>query len=62
MLDSGQALAAMKYDFKAGRALIIREGWATIQLGFADTPQRLDITPEAASSVRVSFTAHPTRS
>jgi hypothetical protein len=60
MLDSGQALAAMKYDFKAGRALIIR-GWATIQLRFAETPQRLDITPEVESSVRVSDTAHPTR-
>jgi PhzF family phenazine biosynthesis protein len=38
-LNSRQTLAAMKYDFEAGRTLMIREGWITILLAYADTPQ-----------------------
>lgn len=40
MLNSRQTLAAMKYEFDAGRALMIREGWTTILLGHAETQQR----------------------
>lgn len=43
MLDSRQTLAAMKYEFDAGRALMIREGWATILLGHAETQQRFNV-------------------
>lgn len=42
MLDSRQTLAAMKYEFDAGRALMIREGWATILLGHAETQRRFN--------------------
>jgi len=40
MLNSRGALAAMKYDFDAGRALMIREGWVTVLLGYAQTSRR----------------------
>ncbi len=40
MLNSRATLASMKYDFDAVRALMIREGWVTILLGYAETPQR----------------------
>jgi PhzF family phenazine biosynthesis protein len=40
MLNSRAALASMKYDFDAVRALMIQEGWVTILLGYAETPQR----------------------
>lgn len=42
MLSSRHALAAMKYNFEAGRALMTREGWVTILLGHAETPQRFN--------------------
>jgi PhzF family phenazine biosynthesis protein len=38
-LNSRRALAAMTYDLDAGRTLMIREGWITILLGYAETPQ-----------------------
>jgi PhzF family phenazine biosynthesis protein len=38
-LKSRQALAAMTYDLDAGRSLMIREGWITILLAYAETPQ-----------------------
>lgn len=40
MLNSRLALASMKYDFDAGRALMLREGWVTVLLGHAETPRR----------------------
>jgi PhzF family phenazine biosynthesis protein len=39
-LDSRVALAAMRYDFEAGRALMRREGWITILLAWAESPTR----------------------
>jgi PhzF family phenazine biosynthesis protein len=39
-LRSRSALAAMRYDLDAGRALMRREGWATIALVHAETPHR----------------------
>ncbi|EEA00725.1 phenazine biosynthesis protein PhzF family [Burkholderia sp. H160] len=42
LLNSRRALAAMKYEFDAGRALMIREGWTTILLGHAETQQRFN--------------------
>jgi len=42
MLDNRRTLAAMKYEFEAGRALMIREGWTTILLGHAETQQRFN--------------------
>jgi PhzF family phenazine biosynthesis protein len=39
-LDSRAALAAMRYDFEAGRALMLREGWITILLAWAESPTR----------------------
>ena len=39
ILNSQRALKSMKYDFDAGRALMIREGWVTVLLGYAQTPQ-----------------------
>ncbi|QGZ39366.1 PhzF family phenazine biosynthesis protein [Pseudoduganella flava] len=39
-LNSRQALAAMRYDLDAGRTLMRREGWATIALVHAESPQR----------------------
>ncbi|MBB3225365.1 PhzF family phenazine biosynthesis protein [Pseudoduganella umbonata] len=38
-LRSRAALAAMRYDLAAGRTLMRREGWATIALVHAETPQ-----------------------
>ncbi|MEF0940127.1 PhzF family phenazine biosynthesis protein [Rhizobium sp. BR 362] len=38
-LKSREALAAMTYDLDAGRSLMIREGWVTILLAYAETPQ-----------------------
>ncbi len=38
-LNSRRALAAMTYDLDAGRRLMIREGWITILLGYAETPR-----------------------
>lgn len=38
-LKSRQALAAMSYDLDAGRSLMLREGWTTILLAHAETPQ-----------------------
>ncbi|AVA20138.1 MULTISPECIES: PhzF family phenazine biosynthesis protein [unclassified Rhizobium] len=38
-LKSRRTLAAMTYDLDAGRALMIREGWITILLAYAETPQ-----------------------
>lgn len=40
MLNDRRALASMKYDFDAGRALMIRAGWVTVLLGYAETPRR----------------------
>lgn len=39
-LNTREALAAMHYDIAAGQALMLREGWATIMLAYAQTPQR----------------------
>lgn len=38
-LRSRELLAAMTYDLDAGRILMRREGWATIILAYAQTPQ-----------------------
>lgn len=38
-LNSRQALSNMAYDFNAGRSLMIREGWVTILLAYAETPR-----------------------
>ena len=38
-LSSRQALSDMAYDFDAGRSLMIREGWVTILLAYAETPR-----------------------
>ncbi len=38
-LTSREALAGMSYDLEAGRALMDRENWVTILLGFAETPR-----------------------
>lgn len=38
-LRSREALAAMRYDLSAGRALMLREGWTTIILAYAQTQQ-----------------------
>lgn len=40
MLRTREALAAMRYALEAGRELMDREGWVTILLGWAETPQR----------------------
>lgn len=40
MLKDRATLAAMKYDFAKGQSLMQREGWVTIMLGYAQTPQR----------------------
>lgn len=40
MLDSRAKLAGMRYDLDRGRALMRQEGWVTILLGYAETPQR----------------------
>jgi PhzF family phenazine biosynthesis protein len=39
-LRSRAALAAMKYEFDAGRRLMNQEGWVTILLAHAETAQR----------------------
>lgn len=38
-LSTRQALAAMRYNLNAGRALMLREGLVTILLAFAESPQ-----------------------
>ncbi|KPC28292.1 Phenazine biosynthesis family protein [Pseudomonas syringae pv. cilantro] len=38
-LNSRAALKAMRYDQQAGRELMVREGWATILLAWAETDQ-----------------------
>ncbi len=38
-LKSRERLAAMAYDFEPTRAVMLREGWATILLAFAETPR-----------------------
>ncbi|MCR8722482.1 PhzF family phenazine biosynthesis protein, partial [Pseudomonas syringae] len=38
-LNSRAALKAMHYDLQTGRELMVREGWATILLAWADTDQ-----------------------
>lgn len=38
-LKSRALLASMRYDFDAGRRLMIREGWVTILLAYADSDQ-----------------------
>lgn len=42
MLESRRTLAAMKYNFDAGRELMIQEGWTTVLLGHAETQQRFN--------------------
>ncbi|RQR35098.1 PhzF family phenazine biosynthesis protein [Burkholderia sp. Bp9143] len=42
MLKSRADLASMKYEFVAGRELMIRQGWTTILLGHAETPRRFN--------------------
>ena len=39
MLKSRAALAAMRYDFTQGQALMRQAGWVTVLLGHAHTPQ-----------------------
>lgn len=39
VLKSRERLAAMRYDFEAGRELALRAGLATFSLAFAETPQ-----------------------
>jgi PhzF family phenazine biosynthesis protein len=39
VLKSRPLLAAMRYDMEVGQALMLREGWLTVMLGFAETPQ-----------------------
>ena len=43
MLSSRAALAGMRYDLEAGRALMTREGWVTVLCGFAETPQQFHV-------------------
>lgn len=51
-LRSRKSLANMKYDFDATRAVMLREGWATILLVHAQTPQLFDTrNPFAAGGV-----------
>lgn len=38
-LQSRERLAAMAYDFEPTRAVMLREGWATILIAFAETPR-----------------------
>ncbi|MBB5575166.1 PhzF family phenazine biosynthesis protein [Rhizobium paranaense] len=38
-LKSRKTLAAMAYDLDAGRSLMVREGWVTILLAYAETPR-----------------------
>lgn len=38
-LKSSALLASMRYDFDAGRRLMIREGWVTILLAYAESDQ-----------------------
>lgn len=38
-LNSRQALSGMTYDLSEGRALMLREGWITVILAFAETNQ-----------------------
>lgn len=40
-LRSRELLAAMHYDLDAGRVLMEQEGWGTIMLAYAETPQLL---------------------
>jgi PhzF family phenazine biosynthesis protein len=40
MLKDRATLAAMRYDFAAGRALMRATGWVTILLGHVDSPRR----------------------
>lgn len=40
MLGSRARLADLRYDLDRGRALMRQEGWVTILLGHAETPQR----------------------
>lgn len=40
MLKSRATLAAMRYDFDAGRTLMRTRGWVTLVLGVVDTPRR----------------------
>lgn len=40
MLKHRSRLAAMKYDFDRGQAAMRREGWVTVLLGYAESPQR----------------------
>jgi len=40
MLKDRATLAAMRYDFARGQALMREQGWVTILLGHAETPQR----------------------
>lgn len=39
-LKHRSTLAAMKYDFGRGREVMQREGWVTVLLGHAESPQR----------------------
>lgn len=39
MLNSREALAAMSYDLNMGRELMRQQGWATIMLVYAESPQ-----------------------
>lgn len=38
-LKSREALRAMQYDYETGRARMLKHGWGTILLSYAETPQ-----------------------
>jgi PhzF family phenazine biosynthesis protein len=38
-LNARETLSAMHYDFDSGRALMLKNGWVTIVLSYAQTPQ-----------------------
>lgn len=42
-LKERDRLARMKYDFEAGRALMQAQGWVTMALVYAETPQRFHV-------------------
>jgi PhzF family phenazine biosynthesis protein len=43
VLNRRRTLAAMKYDFQRGQALMRKHGWVTILLGYAELPQRFHV-------------------
>jgi PhzF family phenazine biosynthesis protein len=62
-LKSRQALAAMRYDLKAGQALMRREGLVTILLAYAETPRlstrAIRLPPAASMRIRRQVPRRP---